>query len=90
MITRGARRAARQRAVPASDPVFNLDMPTQCPGVPDEVLDPRSTWPDAAAYDEQATKLAQMFVENFKTFEQRRGRRRSRRAGPTALDRVRA
>src|SRR5437867_6761467 len=50
-------------------PVFNIDMPTDCPGVPVEVLDPRSTWPEAAAYDEQAKKLAKMFVENFKTFE---------------------
>ena len=50
-------------------PIFNLDMPLTCPGVPDGVLDPRSTWPDAAKYDEQATKLARMFAENFKTFE---------------------
>jgi phosphoenolpyruvate carboxykinase (ATP) len=33
------------------------------------VLDPRSTWPDAGQYDEQARKLAAAFVENFKTFE---------------------
>ena len=51
------------------DPVFNIDVPASCPGVPNEVLDPRSTWPDAPAYDEQARKLAKMFVENFKTFE---------------------
>jgi phosphoenolpyruvate carboxykinase (ATP) len=50
-------------------PVFNLDMPTSCPDVPAAVLDPRGTWADKAAYDAQATKLAAMFVENFKTFE---------------------
>jgi phosphoenolpyruvate carboxykinase (ATP) len=50
-------------------PVFNLDVPVSCPGVPDGVLDPRSTWPDPAKYDEQAGKLAKMFVDNFKTFE---------------------
>jgi phosphoenolpyruvate carboxykinase (ATP) len=50
-------------------PTLNLDMPTSCPGVPPAVLDPRSTWPDAAEYDDQAGKLARMFVDNFKTFE---------------------
>jgi phosphoenolpyruvate carboxykinase (ATP) len=50
-------------------PIFNIDVPTSVPSVPDNVLDPRSTWPDAAKYDEQAKKLAGMFVENFKTFE---------------------
>jgi phosphoenolpyruvate carboxykinase (ATP) len=49
--------------------IFNVDVPTTCPGVPNEVLDPRSTWPDPAAYDEQATKLARMFVDNFRAFE---------------------
>jgi phosphoenolpyruvate carboxykinase (ATP) len=44
-------------------------MPTTCPGVPESVLDPRSTWTDATQYDEQARKLAKMFVDNFVTFE---------------------
>jgi len=46
--------------------VFNIDVPVSCPGVPAEVLDTRSTWPDKAGYDAQAAKLAKMFVENFK------------------------
>jgi phosphoenolpyruvate carboxykinase (ATP) len=50
-------------------PIFNVDVPTSCPGVPSDVLDPRTTWHDAAAYDTQARKLAEMFVENFKAFE---------------------
>ena len=52
------------------DPIFNLDIPTSCPDVPSDVLKPRTTWAHGAAYDEQAAKLARMFVENFKTFEQ--------------------
>ena len=51
------------------DPNFGLEVPTECPGVPSEVLDPRSTWADKEAYDAQARKLAHMFNENFKKFE---------------------
>jgi phosphoenolpyruvate carboxykinase (ATP) len=49
--------------------VFNVDVPTRCPGVPSEVLDPRSTWQDEVAYDAQAQKLARMFADNFGAFE---------------------
>lgn len=51
-----------------TDPNFNLQVPTSCPDVPTEVLDPRSTWADKAAYDAQAHKLAAMFVENFRKY----------------------
>jgi phosphoenolpyruvate carboxykinase (ATP) len=50
------------------DSVFNLDVPSRCPGVPADVLKPRSTWAKGAEYDAQAAKLARMFAENFKTF----------------------
>ncbi|MGE0359708.1 MAG: phosphoenolpyruvate carboxykinase [Vicinamibacterales bacterium] len=49
-------------------PVFNVEMPTSCPEVPPAVLDPRGTWQDGVAYDEQAARLAAMFVENFRSF----------------------
>ena len=51
------------------DPVFNVEVPESCPGVPDGVLAPRGTWTDASAYDAQAVKLARMFAANFKAFE---------------------
>ena len=60
------------------DERFNLDVPTSCPGVPDELLDARGTqgvihsgietsrgtWADPAEYDRTAESLAQMFVDN--------------------------
>jgi phosphoenolpyruvate carboxykinase (ATP) len=51
------------------DPVFGFVVPARCPGVPDAVLDPRSTWADATAYDEQARRLAGMFRDNFRSFQ---------------------
>lgn len=53
----------------ATDPFFGLSIPTSCDNVPAEILNPRSTWSDAAAYDEAAQKLAQAFRDNFKTYE---------------------
>jgi phosphoenolpyruvate carboxykinase (ATP) len=50
------------------DPVFNLNVPRSCPGVPAEVLKPRNTWKRPGDYDEQASRLARMFAENFQTF----------------------
>jgi len=48
-------------------PVFNLKVPTSCPGVPDEILNPRNTWEDKDAYDAQAAKLRDMFQQNFES-----------------------
>ncbi|HEX9043973.1 MAG TPA: phosphoenolpyruvate carboxykinase (ATP) [Candidatus Limnocylindrales bacterium] len=47
------------------DPIFRLAVPTSCPDVPPEFLQPRTTWQDKAAYDRQARQLAQMFAANF-------------------------
>jgi phosphoenolpyruvate carboxykinase (ATP) len=51
-----------------TDPVFGLQVPTSCPGVPEEVLQPRNTWTDQAAYDAQAKDLADRFRKNFAAF----------------------
>jgi phosphoenolpyruvate carboxykinase (ATP) len=47
------------------DDVFNVDVPQSCPGAPAEIMNPRDTWADKAAYDEAAAKLAKMFKDNF-------------------------
>jgi phosphoenolpyruvate carboxykinase (ATP) len=52
-----------------TDPIFGLSIPERVPGVPREVLQPRSTWRDPAAYDERARQLARMFVDNFRQYE---------------------
>ncbi len=51
------------------DDLFNLDIPTEVPDVPSDILDPKNTWTDKDSYDLSAKKLAQMFVENFKKFQ---------------------
>ena len=49
-------------------PVFGVEVPTSCPGVPSELLNPKSTWDDASAYDATAQKLAELFATNFEQF----------------------
>ncbi|MCH8914886.1 MAG: phosphoenolpyruvate carboxykinase (ATP) [Thaumarchaeota archaeon] len=51
------------------DDLFNLDVPIEVDGVPSEILDPKNTWDNKNSYDYSAKQLAQMFVENFKKFE---------------------
>ena len=51
------------------DPFFGLMIPTHVPGIPDEVLDPRQSWADKAAYDRMASELVARFEENFTSFE---------------------
>jgi len=50
------------------DPVFGFQVPTELPGVPSSVCNPREAWTDKQAYDKQAVKLAGMFKDNFKKY----------------------
>jgi phosphoenolpyruvate carboxykinase (ATP) len=51
-----------------TDAVFGVSVPTAVPGVPSEILMPRATWDDPAAYDAKARDLAQMFAANFEDY----------------------
>jgi len=51
------------------DEVFGLPLPENVPGVPTEILKPRNTWKDGAAYDAQAKKLAKLFRDNDATMD---------------------
>jgi phosphoenolpyruvate carboxykinase (ATP) len=67
-MVRAALAGELDKATYTRDPVFGFEVPATVPGVPTEVLTPRSTWSDTAAYDAQAKKLAGMFRDNFEQF----------------------
>ena len=47
------------------DPIFNVDIPKYCNGVPEDILNPREVWKDKKEYERAANLLASKFVENF-------------------------
>lgn len=54
-----------KKAETKPDPFFGTHVPVSCPGVPSEILDPKKTWKNPAAYDKKAKELAAMFEKNF-------------------------
>jgi phosphoenolpyruvate carboxykinase (ATP) len=67
-MVKAALSGALDRAPTTPDPVFGVHVPAQVPGVPSEILRPRATWRDPAAYDARARDLARMFAEAFAEF----------------------
>ncbi len=67
------------------DPIFGVAVPVAVPGVPDEVLVPRNTWPDKVAFDAAARKIARMFHANFAKYADGVSEG-VRNAGPIAVD----
>jgi phosphoenolpyruvate carboxykinase (ATP) len=70
-VVRAALSGALRDVSYATDPIFGLQIPSRCPEVPEQVLQPRETWQDKAAYDATARKLAGLFTENFKEYADR-------------------
>ncbi len=68
-LVRAALSGTLHDAPTRTDPVFGVKVPLAVPGVPDTILTPRSTWSDPEKYDRQAAKLAQMFRDNFRAYE---------------------
>jgi phosphoenolpyruvate carboxykinase (ATP) len=68
-LLRGALDGTLLNAKFRRDPFFGLSFPEHVPGIPDDVLYPRQTWADKAAYDETAKALVARFEENFASFE---------------------
>jgi phosphoenolpyruvate carboxykinase (ATP) len=64
-----------------TDPIFGLQVPTSCPGVPPELFRPRDTWKNPADYDARARHLAGLFQANFKNYATRAAES-VRQAGP--------
>jgi phosphoenolpyruvate carboxykinase (ATP) len=83
-MVRAALSGQLDRVPTTTDPVFGVEVPTACPDVPAEVLQPRQTWRDPAAYDRQARQLARMFEENFEAYADGVSEE-VRRAGPRHL-----
>ncbi len=67
-MVRAALNGALDDVATILDPVFRVAIPTEVPGVPDDVLIPRDTWADKDAYDAAARKIAHMFHQNFAAY----------------------
>ncbi len=63
-------------------PVFNLQVPTTLAQVDDAILDPRRSWPDAAAWQQAAEALAQRFITNFEKYTDNDAGKALVQAGP--------
>lgn len=58
-----------EKVVMQTDPIFGFQVPSEAPGVPPEILNPRNTWSNPSDYDAQAKKLALLFHQNFNQFK---------------------
>lgn len=62
--------------------IFNFQVPTSVPGVPDDILWPSETWEDKDAFNVELRKLAEKFIENFQKYEDETPREVIEKGGP--------
>jgi phosphoenolpyruvate carboxykinase (ATP) len=72
-VIRAAISGALTEVTFVTDPIFGFQVPTECPGIPSELLNPRSTWDDPDAYDAKANELATLFAANFDDYAEAAG-----------------
>ena len=53
------------------EPIFDLEIPTKCPGIPDELLFTEQAWSDPDAYRQAGRRLSILFSDNFAKFSSR-------------------
>lgn len=63
-------------------PLFNIEVPTELPGVDTNILDPRDTYENVSEWDDKAKDLAQRFIKNFAKYESNEAGRALVNAGP--------
>lgn len=72
-VTRGIITAVQRGLLQHADfdnlEILNLDIPREIPGIDSHILNPRNTWADKSAYDEQARQLANLFNNNIAHYQ---------------------
>jgi len=68
-LVRAALGGLLERTDFTEDPIFRLQVPTRCPSVPPQILQPRQSWADRKAYDEKAYELLERFEQEMQQFD---------------------
>ncbi len=67
-MVRAASKGLLDEVPSEKDPVFGLNVPKSCPGVPSEILAPKNSWESEEEYEGESRKLAGLFSEHVATY----------------------
>jgi len=73
-----------ERADTVTLPRFHLEIPLSLPGVDAAILDPRATYKNPDEWDARAKRLAALFIDNFKNYQDHAAGKQLAKAGPVA------